>query len=433
MKTRRLLLLLLITLPLSAAPLAEKPEEAKPSSGAEPPLKRKMQAAIVNHQRGYAKEAVKQLEELSARGEPEAMNLLGFWYQTGRGVVANPELALDYYRKAAIKEYAPAMVSLGRVLVGKTGATEAEKKEGVEWLIKAAQAKDGSAAVSLVNAYAQGMGVQKNLTEAHRWANEAAASSNSEEGAWLLYRLHSGHFGPSPENNPTDALRALKLAAADGMEEASLILGEMLATGQGMPQDREAALNVLTKTAEQGSAKAAFGVARLYQTQYEPDLKQADRYFTLAAELGHPVAQNLMGENLESSAKEDAKRLAQAALWYEKAAAQGNDAAMVHMADLYRRGAGITKDFNRSRELATAALKKGFLPAAAVLARLFRDAPDGTADEAKAAVLARWAVKQGYTPASGIEKEATANATPTALTDADSWLPGYLKELGLQP
>jgi TPR repeat protein len=50
------------------------------------------------------------------------------------------------------------------------------------------------------------------------------------------------------------------------------------------------------------------------------------------------------GKGVQRDSRQLAADYTQAALWYQKAADQGNSVAQVHLADLYRDGRGVTRD-----------------------------------------------------------------------------------------
>ena len=427
MKLIHLILTLVFAVQATHAATFLESEKAKKAE-AEASLKRQMQAAIVNHSRGQVQAAIGQMKKLAQLGHPEAMNLLGFWYQTGAGVERSLETASGYYSDAAAKDYPPAMVNLAKMLIGRAGATDEDQKKGVEWLMKASQLGDADAFIALAQAYAQGAGVARSLDDARNWATKAAERGN-RDGYWLLYLLHSGQFGASPGNKPQEGLNALSKAADEGHEKACLQLAEMLATGAGVAQNTDVATALLTHTAERGSAEASYRLG-LQAAKKGGDISIPLKHFRAAAQLGHAEAQNEYGLRLRKGKGIEADP-AEAANWFKEAIRRGSEAARVNLADLYRTGIGVAKDPKQCVELATASLKNGYIPAATLLARYYLG--DDEKDTARAAVLAQWALKQGDTEAAEVEKEATAAATPESLVGAGFWLKTVLPSVAGLP
>ena len=110
--------------------------------------------------------------------------------------------------------------------------------------------------------------------------------------------------------------------------------------------------------AEQGDAEAQYQLARRYKKGkgIEKDLAQAATYYERAAAQGHADAQlNLgvryyNGEGVERSLQE-------AARWFRKAATQGNRSAQFNLGSLYFHGEGVEKNVEKA--------KKWYLKAAA--------------------------------------------------------------------
>jgi uncharacterized protein len=413
--SRCLILLCLAAASAHAATFLEIQKEKKVAS--ENAIKRKMQSAIVSHETGQTQASLAQVKELIEQGLPEAMNLLGYWYQTGSGVERSLENALRYYSDAASKDYAPAMVNLAKLLIAKPGSTDEDKKKAAEWLLKASEDGEADARIALAQMHAQGMGVPKNLDEARNWASKAAERGSSE-GLWLLYLLHTGQFGLDPGNKPTEGLAALVKAAEAGHEKASLDLADRLNTGSGFAKNPEAATALLNKAADHASAEAFYRLGKIAAAK-GGDLSIPLQYFQAAAKMGHPEAQNEFGLRLRKGKGTPADPAA-AAKWFSLAMSRGSEAARVNMADLLRTGTGVDKDPAQCLELANASLKNGYVPAATLLARYYLAADEP--DAARATLLARWALSHGDATAADVEKEASAAASPESLVGAEFWL-----------
>ena len=98
-----------------------------------------------------------------------------------------------------------------------------------------------------------------------------------------------------------------------------------------------------------------FGLALLPAlAQVAPQIPVVDPALLAKAAAGDIAAQVKVGEAYASGSggTRDARQLAadyqQAAVWYRKAADQGNPAAQVHLGDLYRDGRGVARDMTQS-------------------------------------------------------------------------------------
>jgi TPR repeat protein len=101
----------------------------------------------------------------------------------------------------------------------------------------------------------------------------------------------------------------------------------------------------LEKAAKAGYAKAQDALGRAYHqgVGVRQDRKEALRWFRLAGEQGHPVAQTNAGVIYERDFYLCDYELA--ARWYERAAKAGYAPAMIHLGDLYQFGEGVPRSF----------------------------------------------------------------------------------------
>ncbi len=163
--------------------------------------------------------------------------------------------------------------------------------------------------------YAQGRGVQRDLTEAARWYRKAAAQGNAE-AEFALGQMYSRGWGvprdeadalrwfemannPDSDGPPTDwaliegygmeqdqkqAAYWYELAAAKGHAEAQYNLGRLYATGKGVPHDEEQALRWVRAAASQGyaPAQARFGIRYAEGNGIGQDHRLAYFWLTLA-------------------------------------------------------------------------------------------------------------------------------------------------------
>lgn len=94
------------------------------------------------------KEALALYRKAAERGEPAGEFGLGRMYANGAGVARDAALALEWYRKAATSNYAPALEALARAhRTGDLGLTrnpgEADRLEASARRLREAAAKDG--------------------------------------------------------------------------------------------------------------------------------------------------------------------------------------------------------------------------------------------------------------------------------------------------
>ena len=154
--------------------------------------------------------------------------------------------------------------------------------------------------------------------------------------------------------------------------------GMMYLTGEGFPKNRDKAIELFRRAADQDHPGAKNMLAKLdagassssSPSAVELNNQGADAYeaedyakavelFRKAADMGLAEAQNWLGLCYKYGVGVE-KDIAKAAFWYEKAAAQGHDQALRELGLFYRLGiGGYKKDFAKAEELFTRAIAEG--------------------------------------------------------------------------
>jgi TPR repeat protein len=114
---------------------------------------------------GDYKAAVTEWLPFAARGDADALFNMGQAYKLGRGVAQNEKIALDYYRKAAMRGHGPAQEKLGITLYAQPDA----KAEGIRWLEQAAKKNQPRAQYVLGVAHFNGDAVPRNWPLAYAY------------------------------------------------------------------------------------------------------------------------------------------------------------------------------------------------------------------------------------------------------------------------
>ena len=118
----------------------------------------------------------KMFEETKAKaekGDPEAQNLLGFYYMAeidSRDAVQ----AVKWYRKAADQGNADAQSNLGSIFSEGYRGVAKDLVESVKWYRKAADQGHAHGQFSLGSCYAKGEGVAQDMPQAVEWTRKSA-------------------------------------------------------------------------------------------------------------------------------------------------------------------------------------------------------------------------------------------------------------------
>jgi TPR repeat protein len=154
---------------------------------------------------------------------------------------------------------------------------------------------------------------------------------------------------------PTEAsfrlmARGFEAAAARGHAAAWLDLGRCRWNGWGVPEDREAALEAYTRSAELGSVEGAYAAAYNLYWVFE-EYPAAYQYARLALAGGDPTGgvHYLLGL-MAFHGRGCPESLVESVAHHKAAAARDNLDAMFELYVLYSTGAGVRKNERRARE-----------------------------------------------------------------------------------
>lgn len=142
-----------------------------------------------------------------------------------------------------------------------------------------------------------------------------------------------------------------------------------------------------------GNKDAQFELAEIYmQSENDEHIELAEEWALKAAQLGHVEAMYWLGEGyavyakdmLEEDPEESKAYFEHAHRWLEQAAKHDHPAAILELANFYRRGDVVEKDVAKSIELVEQSAKLGEVQAMRDLAFIYANGLGIDADEDKA-------------------------------------------------
>jgi TPR repeat protein len=259
-------------------------------------------------------------------GDIRAQYAVAAAYFEGEDVEKDYAQAVEWFRKAAESGCAESAYQLGWMCDYGCGLKE-DTSEAAKWYDKSLALgiedpfKIKLNAIYIADAYYFGTGeVSKNHPEALRWYR-LAVEGGCERAAHML-----GNMCASGEGVPKDDVEAARWYqksiemdhdAWDSMYKLGLIYRD----GTGVPKDSEVAEGLLFRAASKGhtDAQYALGMMLLAENTYAYDGMD---WFRVAAERGHVLAQLAQGE-----AEEECGMLGGAFAWYSLAFSNGNSSA----------------------------------------------------------------------------------------------------------
>lgn len=149
---------------------------------------------------------VKWYKKAAAAGNSEAMRKLGNAYAIGRGSLQpSTIMARSYYEKAAQAGDLRAKTLFGAMLVN-----EGKLKEAEGWLLQAAAAGDGEAALDLGNIYYDYRSPLKDATKAAHYYEQAANAGFSEI---MFNYAYIQYYGNGVKKDPVEAYKWVLIAS----------------------------------------------------------------------------------------------------------------------------------------------------------------------------------------------------------------------------
>jgi TPR repeat protein len=149
------------------------------------------------------------------------------------------------------------------------------------------------------------------------------------------YSLGMRHLaGRVVKKDSTEAAKWFERAAVQGLADAQFNLGVLYQRGEGVAQDDRLAFFWYQSAADQGMPRAQHNLATAYAEGkgISKSYPKALEWFTKSANAGVGASQYSLAAIYESGLVTGKPDLAQARLWYEKAAAQGDTKATERLA-----------------------------------------------------------------------------------------------------
>ncbi len=275
---------------------------------------------------GDAKSAVRIAMRLALDGMAQAQYMVARICEEGSGgMMKDADRALEWYRKSAEQNYAPACYRVawyydrGRVV-------REEPVAAFHWYHKAALSGSARAANHLGNAYMEGRGVRADREEAFRWYRTSADAGN----AAAMYNLAvCFRDGEGTRQDLAQSLLWARLAMEKGSGKAPALIDTIIKT--------------IKEAADEGEGQAALALGRAYEAgtgaggrEMEPDEDESLRWYRIAARSKEPCSLTILGKrSLEQGNIEEADDL------FEQAAAAGSREAMFHLARSRKEAEGL--------------------------------------------------------------------------------------------
>jgi TPR repeat protein len=203
--------------------------------------------------------------------------------------------------------------------------------------------------------YDRGLGVGQDWRRSFDLYQKSAILDNVYAQANLANALF---FGLGTDRNLKEALRWALKGADGNVPMAINQLGWQYQNGMGVPVDTAEARRRYQQSAQLGDATGESQLGWMYAHVEPVDYQLAMEWYRKAADQNDATAENNIGFLYENGLGV-AQDYNQAASWYEKAAALNYARAQFHLGNLYALGRGVALDAKRARELISKASDEG--------------------------------------------------------------------------
>jgi len=131
------------------------------------------QEAVEAYELGQYKRALKHFVPLAQKGNAKALFNIGFMIEQGKGVPANPKLAIKWYKRAYKLKHNNAPFNIAYIYYNGSGV-KINYQKAMEWYKKAAEVGNSAALINIGQMYFFGKGMKKNRIKAYAWYTIAA-------------------------------------------------------------------------------------------------------------------------------------------------------------------------------------------------------------------------------------------------------------------
>ena len=270
---------------------------------------------------GQYKQAVQWLQKAANLNNAAAQRMLADYYDQGRGVNQDYQLAFTLYGKAAAQNDAAAILAMsnyynsGLAVEQDTQKADQLFRQALDLIQKQAVEKQDPQAETALGELLVNIGGTQSIHKGILWLEKAAQSGDSR----ALLSLGQAYLLEDAGNNLPDldkSIKVLEQSAQKGNAEATMLLGSIYLKQGETKENMDKVIAAYTKIAEKGSVDAQLALASLYLDGADDNLVAVDK-----------------AKGIE---------------WLTKAAEQGDSEAIQSLIDIYENGEGVPKNLEEA-------------------------------------------------------------------------------------
>lgn len=221
-------------------------------------------------------EAFRWFLKAAEQGDPPAQYQVAMAYRQGTGVAADAASYRDWMQRAADGGYRDAGFRVGEIYEEGQGVVARDLRRGAYWFWRAAEQLHQAAAVRLGIDYLRGWGLVSDFRNALYWFERAGADPRAH-----YYRGLIREKGLHGDANPEQAFQFYSAAAERGVVEAVVKTGMMYMSGLGVKADTKEGAKYIRALGNLDSASALNAAAWMLATDENDSLRSGKLAGTL--------------------------------------------------------------------------------------------------------------------------------------------------------
>jgi TPR repeat protein len=326
---------------------------------------------------------------------------LGWFYCHGmHGLPIDVPRGIQLCETAATNGFADAWLALG-LMHAEGEIIPKDLSKGVAYMRRGAEAGDKHAQLTLGGCYTYGdYGVKVDKFEGFKWISMAYSNGNEQA---FVFLSNAYAYGLGVERNVFKAIH-FALAAVDiGDERGDAIIAAIKPVDESPESPGDGDLSKIRADAEKGDARSQYLLARAYYygKGFEKDLTKALFWADKSAAQNYPDAANLISVYYYNG-EDTKKNFVESEKWLKKAVALGSLKAMYNMSLRCHDGTGMKRDDALANQLARAAAVCGYAPAQLLYGRYLVEGIGVAQNLEQAKEWIQAAADNGYRPAQQI-------------------------------
>lgn len=322
-------------------------------------------------------EAFRLYQTAAERGHLDAIYALGEAYEYGYlGVTINLKSAKEYYQRAADRGHTDSQYMLGCIYYNGSELIARDRAAAVKYFLKAADQNHARAQYMAGRCYELGTGVEKNMEQAEKLYQKAAAGGSERAKVIYDYRKGLEHFN---KKEYPQAFEFFTVAAKGGNPDAQFKLGQCCINGWGCQKNPAEGVRWYDAAAKQDHLDALYEMGLCYEYgKYgvSENLYIAKEYYLAASDLGHLDATYMIGwlhyYGKAGLSEENIFYGNYAPNYFQRVINKmpRHARALYMLGMCFENGKGVLKDLKQARDLYQIAAKEGHEKAAEAFRRL---------------------------------------------------------------